>query len=164
MKYKPPPYTRDVTSTLSGKWKIREGRFHLVAQWIEMYHDDGVWYGAGFWPENDTLRREYYAIERKRTQYWLDFSMEGLFNVCKLTVGSTLRDVFQRQFDRSRNEYAVSELDLGYGIEPYLLLGWRSDRFLLNLRLKRIFNTGDPERWNREKNWDLSLSLQMELK
>jgi hypothetical protein len=131
-------------------------------KWIEMYHDDGVWYGKDLRrSDNDTIDGEYLAIEHYGTQYWLDFSLEYILEKIKLTAGSMLRDVFQRRFDRKRNEYIVSELDRGYGIEPYALVDWQTDYFLLNLRLKRIFNTQDEERWNREKNWDLSLSLQM---
>ncbi|MBN1308703.1 MAG: hypothetical protein JXA18_12340 [Chitinispirillaceae bacterium] len=158
---KAPPYARDVTSTLSGEWKIRENRFHLTGRWVEMYHDNGFWYGNDYRPDSSRLDREYYAIERKGTQYWLDFAFDIFLQRGKFTVGSTLRDVFQQQFDRRSDAYVVSELDLGYGIEPYVRCSWHGDIVLLNMRVKRIFNTQDEERWNREKNWDLSLSLQM---
>jgi hypothetical protein len=157
----PPPYSRDVTSTLSGKWNLKDDRIHLVGKWVEMYHDDGFWYGKEYWPDSGGISRECYAIERKGTQYWVDGAFDCMIGSCKLTLGSTLRDVFQRRFDRPTATYVISELDIGYGIEPYMHLDWSTEQFLLNLRLKRIFNTRDDERWNREKNWDLSLSLQV---
>ncbi|MBN1760437.1 MAG: hypothetical protein JW863_19065 [Chitinispirillaceae bacterium] len=160
-----PPYARDVNSTLSGKMILMENRLQITGKWVEMYHDDGYWYGRDYWTDTPSVDHEFYAIEQKNTQYWLDFALESLWERGKLTVGTLLHDVFQRHWKRDQNtgeaEYVVSELDMGYNIEPYCTFKWQSSRFLLSTRLRRIIRTRDEYRFSLDKNWDFLLSLQM---
>ena len=72
-----------------------------------------------------------------------------------------LRDVFQQRYNQLLQKYEVSKLDAGYGIEPYLRIYWMSDRLNSKFRIKRIFNTEDPDRFDLQKNWDMALSLQV---
>ncbi len=160
-RVKPPPYSRDITSTLSCKLKLVKDRFNVLGRWIEMYHDEGLWYGTEYMPDSIGLSMQYYAVERKLTQYWLDFAAEYMNRTIKITAGSMFRDVFQRRFDRECSCYKGSETDFGYGIEPYLMSEWMTDAVLIKVKLKRIINTADKQKWNLESNWDISLSLQI---
>ena len=158
-----PPFSRDVTSTLSGKCAIIEDRLQVAGKWVEMYHDDGFWYARAYWPDSTDLEHEFYAIERKRTQYWLDFSFESLWENGQVSVGAILRDVFDRQWSRRTMNYIVNQdIDQGYGIEPYCRIEWQMSFLLLQFRVKRIFNTRDSDRYNPKKNWDSALQLQMQ--
>ena len=160
-----PPYARDMNSTLSGKMILMENRLQLSGKWVEMYHDDGYWYGREYWPDTPSVDHEFYAVEQKNTQYWLDFALESLWEQGKMTVGTLLHDVFQRQWKQDKNTgeaaYLVSELDMGYNIEPYWTFEWQSSWFLLSTRLRRIIKTRDKYRFSPGKNWDFLLSLQM---
>lgn len=155
-----PPYQRDLSSTFSCKLKPIPGRIHLNGKWIELYHDDGYWYGREYWLDSTLFENEFYAIDRKGLQFWLDLSIDFLFNGNVLTAGNIFRDVFQRHYDWVQKTYILSELDLGYGFEPYIALKWQNNNFLLNLRVKRIFNTLDKDLWKIDKNWDIYIILK----
>jgi hypothetical protein len=163
-----PPYARDVTSTLVGNLKVIEDRLHITGKWVEMYHDDGYWYAEEYWPDSVELDNEFYAIQQKNTQYWLDFACELFWGKGKLIAGTLLHDVFLRQWrwnyddngERS-GSYLVSELDTGYDIEPYCSIEWLTSWSLVSAKLRRIINTGDRDRFRIDKNWDFLLSIQM---
>ncbi|MBN1578636.1 MAG: hypothetical protein JW913_18880 [Chitinispirillaceae bacterium] len=158
---KAPPYDRVVSSTLNGKWKIREDRMNLIGAWTEIYNDNGYWYGRAYWPDSSDITEEYYAIDRKAIQYWIDLSLETIFESCSLTVGIWFQDVFQREFDAKNRDYIVSRLDQGYGIEPYLRFVWRPRLCLFKFTVRRNFLTRDAERLNWKKNWELTSVLEM---
>jgi hypothetical protein len=157
-----PPYNRDFSSTLSGKWNIND-MLSLNGNWVHLFSDDGYWYGTAYWPDSSGIDHEYYAIDRKGTQYWIYFWFEYLFPYGKCSVGSKFRDVFERRYDFATKTYKISNLDIGYGIEPYMLAELHSNRYMLTMRIRRIFNTGDENRWSKRKNWDLAMVLQMAL-
>lgn len=159
---KAPPYSRDLVSSLGIKVKMCDDRVHLNAKWVEMYNDNGVWYGEKYWPDSVSFDHEYYAIERKGTQYWIDFFLDYTpIEGAVFAGGCIFRDIMQRRFNTESRTYVVSDFDLGYGIEPYILAQCPTELCFIKLKLKRIFNTRDDERWNLKKNWDLSLNLQM---
>ncbi len=163
-----PPYARDITSTLVGNLKVIENRLHITGKWVEMYHDDGYWYAEEYWPDSIDLDHEFYAIQQKNTQYWIDFACELFWGNGKVIAGTLLHDVFLRQWrwnyddkgERS-GSYLVSELDTGYDIEPYCSFEWQTSWSLVSAKLRRIINTGDRDRFRFDKNWDFLLSIQM---
>lgn len=154
-----PPYSRDFSSALDGKLFIID-QLAINGSWKHLFSDNGYWYGNDYRPDSLQFTHEYYAIERKGTQYWLDFSAEYTFESSKVTAGTMLRDVFERRFNFEEQRYAISDLDIGYGIEPYLLLEGVALGTYYKLRLKRIFNTGDSERWKFTRNWDIALIMK----
>ncbi|MCX7726077.1 MAG: hypothetical protein N2053_04435 [Chitinispirillaceae bacterium] len=156
-----PPYQRDIGSILSCKVKPVPEKIHLNGKWIELYHDNGYWYGKEYWLDSASFEKEFYAIDRKGLQFWLDLSIDFLLKGDTLTIGNIFRDVFQRHYDWAQKTYVLSELDLGYGFEPYFALRWQKiNNFLLSLRIKRIFNTLDKDRWKMDKNWDIYIILK----
>lgn len=157
---KPPPYTRDVTSTLSGKWRIFESRFFLTGKWTESYLDNGLWYGRAYWPDSTDNDREYYAIESKEIDYWIDGAVEWVFREdCKLVAGSIVHDVYQRDWDSKTAQYLAGENDPGF-VEPYAGVRLMFEQFIMKLKIKRNISTQGDEQWKVPENWEMLLDFK----
>jgi hypothetical protein len=159
-KADPPPYVRDINSAFCTIWKVRDSVFHLQCKWTEKYHDDGYWYGSEYQPDSIMNKEGFYAVVRKRTSYWIDVAGEYFKWGGKVSLGCILQDKFDRSYNWETGRYEVGSLDVGYGFEPYCILEWPVETPLLYLRVKRVFNTQDANRWAHMKNWDISMSFR----
>jgi len=156
-----PPYSRDFSSTLTGSWNVGK-QLSLNGKWVSIYSDDGFWYGNAYRADTATLQKELYAIERKGTQYWVDSWVQYVTAALDtVSIGSKFRDIFERRFDFDSETYRISDLDIGYGIEPYARAVVNAGNYSYIVYARRIFNTGDVERWSKRKNWDLALTFRL---
>jgi len=157
----PPPYARRFSSSLSGTWAISDS-FSLNGNWVNIYSDDGYWYGKAYHIDTSAGDAEFYAIESKSTKYWIDCWLRyGLGNGTAVSIGSKFSDVFERRYDFDLRRFRNSELDVGYDIEPYVRTSLAFGTCRAALSVRRIFKTEDAERWSKRKNWDISLSMQV---
>lgn len=162
-----PPYSRRFTSLLSGSVRFNQ-QWMLTGEWRETYWDEGRWYGAEYFVDTAVIdsvpeKLDYYAIERKATQYTIGLSLrytprEGLL----MELGSTLEDMFRREYDG--RDYETRHSGRGYVLEPYMLLRWRARRWWdIAARIERHINTYDEQVWDWDRNWDINVRIGLRM-
>ncbi len=161
-----PKYSRRFVSVLSASLLLGE-HWWVKGKWNQTYWDDGRWYAREYLEEQIALgtveRVDYYAVERKSTEYRVELQLgwtprKNLL----LETGAALQDIYQREFSGSR--YEVRHYGNGYVLEPYLRADWLlRDRFRLHAYVKRYVDTFDEDLWSLYDNWDIRLYLGVDL-
>jgi hypothetical protein len=157
---KRPPQQRDFHSLMTGAW-IFNDIFRLVCKWDQRYKDDGRWYGREYMLE-ETQKGNFYAIENKNTDYILSMRLEMETSGMNLSAGGLFRDTYHLFYNTKDTAYIPDQVGEGYFFEPYIEGAASLYGFFVKGKVKRNFNTIDPERWNKYENWDISLLLQKE--
>jgi hypothetical protein len=155
---KRPQQQRDFYSLLSGAWTFNDN-VTLLCSWNERYGDDGKWYGKEYvLDENE--KKDYYAIQTKKNDYMVTMHIEMNFSYISFSAGGSFRDTYSQSYDAEDSVY-IPVLE-GYEYMPFLECETILSGFHLKLKIKRDFNTVDPERWSKYKNWDITFLLQKE--
>lgn len=153
-----PQQQRDFYSMLSGSWTFNDN-VKLVCSWNERYGDDGRWYGKEYVIDGDE-KSDYYAIQTKKNDCAITMHIETAFTHFKILAGGTFRDTYNKSFDADDSIY-VPVLE-GYRYIPFIECETMLSGFYFKFKIKRDFNTVDPELWNKYKNWDFTFLMQKE--
>lgn len=153
-----PDQQRDFYSMLTGTWTFTE-KVKFKSSWNERIGDDGKWYGKEYMNETDSLYN-YYAIQNKKSEYTVSMQLELTLSKLNLTVGGSFKDTYKRSFNMK--EIGYKTVKEGYYWVPFLEFETGLKGFNITGRVKRNFNTIDPQRWDTYKNWDMSLLIQKE--
>jgi hypothetical protein len=159
-----PAFRRTFTSVLSGTWWFIE-QLGVRARWDESYWDQGKWYGDAYFSTvdgHDTLRLNYYAIDRKSTQYDLSLAilakpLEGMAFEARATFG----DIYDRVFSDSTRSYIIRDNGIGYVLKPFFGFQWRLGAGLVAAAgIERYLNLKRDQHgdWSAEdRYWDARL-------
>jgi hypothetical protein len=172
-----PPFRRSFTSMLTGTWWITGG-VGLRAAWQEAYWDQGRWYGSEYFSTvsgADTLRLDYYAIERKSTQYKVLLALLGRpVEGVSVELGGSFGDIYDRTFVRRTGSYRDLEPGNSYMVQPYLRFDWRMARHLrvaasIERYLDLYHDSARPGGWyehwywGADAYWDARLTVSWRL-
>jgi hypothetical protein len=154
--FDPPPQSRNLNSLLTGSWTFNE-RYIFVCKWNEQYRDDGRWYGKEYM--SDTAGNvDYYAIQNKTNDYSIAMHLEIALSQIDIKVGGSFRDIYSRRYSAIEKKYISSEIGEGYLYEPFVQFYYQVETVMVGCKVKRNFNTIDPQRWSLDNNWDITLS------
>lgn len=161
--FNPPWYSRTLSSSCRAVYRLVPDRLHLAGKLVNTFSDNGQWYGRAYLPEDvAAVRADYYAVDRKSNDYWIELFAEFRGANTVLTFGNSLRDVFSRKFNTKTQTYDIQNNGSGYTIEPYVKLQRSGERMQVDLMIKRIFETLKADRWDLIRYWDLRLQMRTE--
>ncbi len=159
-----PPQQRDFYSMLSGAWFFSE-KIKLICGWNERFGDDGNWYGKEYMSSADTVY-DYYAIQNKKNEYTITMQLSVSLSNLNVSIGGSFKDTYKRSYGKEIIDsvpvfdyYPVKE---GYYYIPFIEFETAVRNFNISGKVKRNFNTFDDQRWDRYKNWDMSLLIEKE--
>lgn len=144
----PPPYQRRVFSTCTGIWKPLSA-WEVKSKWNQSYYDNGKWYGAKY---RDTGRIDYYAIERKTTDYSVELSLAKVGSFSRFEGGLLYQNISGQQFrntDYRRVDRSIAE--------PFFEMHLKQHRLSINARMARMINLQEQNQWEIRNNWDVHL-------
>jgi hypothetical protein len=153
-----PQQQRDFYSLLSGAWAFNEF-VKIVCIWNERFGDDGKWYGKEYISEDMGIS-DYYAIENKKNDYIISMHLDMTLSQINISAGGSFRDTYTQSYNAKDTSY-IPVLE-GYSYIPFVVCEASWSGFTIKCKVKRDFNTIDPERWSTYKNWDITFLLQKE--
>jgi hypothetical protein len=103
---------------------------------------------------------DYYAIENKKNDYIISMHLDMTLSQINISAGGSFRDTYTQSYNAKDTSY-IPVLE-GYSYIPFVVCEASWSGFTIKCKVKRDFNTIDPERWSTYKNWDITFLLQKE--
>jgi hypothetical protein len=145
-----PPYSRRFTSKLSLNWNY-SNRDTLLAQWSEMYSDQGYWYNSDYRDKSDTMpftAGNYYAILGKTWDHGITLeAVHSMNERLTLAAGSSLRNIYELEFKSRR--YIPNQSMIKYVMTPFIrLTSAMNDNMRVQVAVRRYIDTITDDYWD----------------
>jgi hypothetical protein len=162
--YSRPPQQRDFYSLLSGTWSFSD-KVKLLCSWNERFGDDGHWYGKEYMDPADTVY-DYYALQNKKNEYTITMQLSIYLTSLNICFGGSFKDTYKQSYGKEIIDnvpvFGYFPVKEGYYYIPFIEFETVLRNFNISGKVKRNFNTSDPELWDSYKNWDMSLLIEKE--